>query len=629
MRKVALFSMPVTGSPLQPSLQLGILSSLLQRAGIPVRCHSLHLEVLAELTRRGLDRLYLRHAYSSGMLLPEALFSDQGGDEPGPHLSRLAARTLGPKAPAEIAVLRRNLREILDGIAAGLDLSDCGVAGFTLTFPQICASMAMARRLKDRWPDLRILIGGSGAQVHAASAPAFLEAWPQLDAALVGEAEGPLVPLVQALLAGQPPQGIPGAVWRGPRGVEASPPAPRTRPLDEPVLPDFTEFFERVAGGPLEGLPRVLPLEVGRGCSWGDHQTCSFCALGHHGTYRRRGLEDVVEELRQQSARYGVTRFEVVDDLVDPPTLSRLAALLEDMPPGFAIDYMCARATTSPKQLQECAKAGVRGLFCGIESFSDPALALLGKGTTAVHNVAFLRSCHELGLHVGYNLLVDLPGSHPEDVKKHADLVGRLRHLPPPLLAVPVQVLRWSPYHEHPEAHGLAELRPARLYGEIYPPGADLPRLAFVFEASRPGDPRRKPWERRLRQAVDAWRKAWEGRPPRLEWRSQGAKSEILDTRGWWTRRHRLGEVETALYRALMERPLKAERLRASAPADWDEARVRRFLGWLDVRGLVVRSGELWLALALTAAPEGGGRSPFLRRDLLAPRPGERAGLHA
>lgn len=620
--RVAFVSMPVTGSPLQPSIQLGILKAVLARAGIAADTHSLYVDVLSALGSEGLDKAYFRYAYSSGMVLPEWLFSEQAGAEAGPRVRALSTRLHGPQAADEIARLRRFLLDFTDTIPNRVDFSGYDVVGFSMTFPQVSGSLALARRLKARHPHLKILVGGSGAQVHAASAPELLRLYPFIDVALLGEAEPTLAALVRAMLDGTDLAAIPGTVFRrGPDIVSSDLKLP-THDMEDEIFPDFDEFFARVAGKSFEDMARKVPLEVGRGCSWGDRFNCTFCALQYHGTHRKRSVDRVVAEIEHQMHRYDLTRFEIVDDLVDPPTLDRLLPRLEGLHPDLRIDYMCTRATTSARQIERAAKAGVRGIFCGIEALQDGLLSRMDKGTTAFHNVLFIKKCQEEGISVGYNVLCNLPQATVEEVAEEAALIRRIPHLQPPMAAVPVQVLRWSPFFGKPEAYGLSELRPMGLYEEIFPAGAALDQLAFVFDSFRIGDERVMAHEREVRRLIDHWRSAWRKAPPvlRFEPRPDGS-AVVVDTRtrAWWPRRHRLTADEATLYSALMDRPFRLGSLLAIAPAGWTEAKLEAFVRVLDKRALVARSGERIIALAVRAGATGGAlrEGLFLRQGMI------------
>ncbi|RPI08738.1 MAG: hypothetical protein EHM71_07700 [Zetaproteobacteria bacterium] len=55
-------------------------------------------------------------------------------------------------------------------------------------------------------------------------------------------------------------------------------------------------------------------------------------------------------------------------------------------------------------------RAGLAILSIGFESFSEPILEFLGKGTTVHDNEAAARLCHDLGIAVYANIMLGVPG---------------------------------------------------------------------------------------------------------------------------------------------------------------------------------------------------------------------------
>ena len=67
------------------------------------------------------------------------------------------------------------------------------------------------------------------------------------------------------------------------------------------------------------------------------------------------------------------------------------------------------------------ARAGVRSIQPGIESFSDSVLRLMRKGVTGLQNVQLLKWCRELGLRPYWNLLWGFPGEDPQEYARMAE----------------------------------------------------------------------------------------------------------------------------------------------------------------------------------------------------------------
>ncbi len=86
------------------------------------------------------------------------------------------------------------------------------VIGFTSTFTQNVASLALARRLKDRYPDKTIIFGGANCEDRMGLA--LHRSFPFVDYVCSGEADISFPRLITALRDGGDPAQIPGVIAR-------------------------------------------------------------------------------------------------------------------------------------------------------------------------------------------------------------------------------------------------------------------------------------------------------------------------------------------------------------------------------------------------------------------------------
>jgi len=61
------------------------------------------------------------------------------------------------------------------------------------------------------------------------------------------------------------------------------------------------------------------------------------------------------------------------------------------------------------------------------------------------------------------------PGERPEDYQEMSDIVTLLTHLPEPSSVAKFRLERSSPYFECPEAYGLCNVRPLKVYSALFP----------------------------------------------------------------------------------------------------------------------------------------------------------------
>ena len=176
-------------------------------------------------------------------------------------------------------------------------IADYDIVGFTTTFEQNLASLALARLIKERWPDKAIVFGGGncegemGRELH--------RSFPWIDFVCSGEGERSFPQLVDAIAA--------GATARASRasstGGTAAPPttaAARRSPTWMPFrAPNYDEYFAAVSAA--RWCRRCIRRcsSRHRGAAGGARRShCTFCGLnGATMTFRSKSAERVLGEL--------------------------------------------------------------------------------------------------------------------------------------------------------------------------------------------------------------------------------------------------------------------------------------------------------------------------------------------
>ena len=152
-------------SPDLPSIQLGLLKAIGEQQGFEVQTLHANLDFAARIGAG----YYRTLADSRGPLIGDWLFSVAafGTEAPDPdgglldacavELSHLAEH--GAEHESGIRDRLRRIRDhevpaLLDALVDGYPWHEVQVVGFTCTFQQTVASVALARRLKQRYPQL-------------------------------------------------------------------------------------------------------------------------------------------------------------------------------------------------------------------------------------------------------------------------------------------------------------------------------------------------------------------------------------------------------------------------------------------------------------------------------------------
>jgi ribosomal peptide maturation radical SAM protein 1 len=170
------------------------------------------------------------------------------------------------------------------------------------------------------------------------------------------------------------------------------------------------------------------------------------------------------------------------------------------------------KANMKREHVEALRAAGVMRVQPGIESLDDDVLGVMRKGVTALQNVQTLKLCKESGIAVTWNLLMGFPNEDPRAYDRMARLIPLLAHLPPPEMAAPIRLDRFSPFFDDPAAFGMTNVRPAPAYADVYGGSREsLARLAYYFEFDYADGRDVATYTADAVAAVRRWRAAHEG----------------------------------------------------------------------------------------------------------------------
>jgi len=439
--------------------------------------------------------------------------------------ARCGSMIVPPLDQARLRTLMARAGPWLDALLECLDELDYPVIGCSTTFEQTAASLAILSRAKRRRPERVSVLGGANCEGEMAAGLLSLQAG--IDHVFAGESEASFTEFLGSLRAGRRP---PGAT------VSGRP----CREMDALPTPDFTEFYRQydrfLPAGAFKADGNLwLPYESSRGCWWGQKHHCTFCGLSDEAIgFRAKSPDRVLAEWRTLLEAHPTNKLCAVDYIM-PQRYFRdlLPRVPEELPPLHAFFFV--KANLGLAQVRALAAAGAAVVQPGIEALDTALLERMDKGVDARHNIDLLRYARACGIAVNWNLLCDLPGDELASYQRTLALLPLLHHLHPPIGVFPVRIDRFSPYFDHPQQHGLSNLRPLASYAEVFPADADLHRLAYHFDADYTSAARSQPpiveaWN----AEVAAWRAAWQegGAAPSLVVTPLGADRYLLvDTR--------------------------------------------------------------------------------------------------
>ncbi|MEV5407255.1 RiPP maturation radical SAM C-methyltransferase [Thermopolyspora sp. NPDC052614] len=538
-------------------------------------------------------------AFAGDWLFTPALYGERP-DADADYAARVLGRTgEGPGRTLDrLRRLRAHCEPFLDDCLRSIAWQDYDVVGFTSTFEQNIASLALARRVKRLHPRLVIVFGGAnwegemGHELHAR--------FPFVDVVCSGEGDVTFPAFLRRLRKGADPATVPGLVLRRGGASVRTPPAPPIGDLDRLPFPRFDAYLaDHAASASVADIPPELLLETSRGCWWGERRHCTFCGLnGGTMTYRAKSPGRVLAEIEYLRGRHGATAASVVDNILDMRYFGTLLPALAAAGAPMDLFYE-VKANLTAAQVRMLAAAGIRRIQPGLESLSDHVLSLMRKGTTALRNIQLLKWCREFGVRPEWNLLYGFPGETPEDYEGIRALIDSIDFLQPPGGVHALRLDRFSPYHADPAAFGLVNVRPMAVYRHLYPfPEPALRRIACFFDYDRA-------------DGVDPLSYAAPALDRVREWIRTGPRGTLallrhvdghfvlLDSRGGRTTGHPLPGWRSAVYlrcdRVTGERAAVA----TGAAHGADAEAVRAFLAECRDRRLMAGVGGQWLALGV------------------------------
>ncbi len=281
--------------------------------------------------------------------------------------------------------------------------------------------------IRKRHPKMFLLAGGHGPSAFGRKA---LESLPELDAAVISEAEYTVRDIVNRLDAGETLAGVEGCIIRVGNDIVENPSRPFIEDLDELPFPamdlsDWQRYF------PSYGQVRRMPsfqVISSRGCM----NDCLYCyRLMGRNVLRFRSPKNVVDEIEFYVREFGARDIKFWDESFTYDRDRVLGICEEILRRKIKVTWwISARADCVDREMLEMMKrAGCWCINFGVESGVQKNLDMLRKNLTIEQIIQAVDLTHEVGIQTFTTYIFGIPGETFQEGLETIKLAKRLNSM--------------------------------------------------------------------------------------------------------------------------------------------------------------------------------------------------------
>lgn len=298
------------------------------------------------------------------------------------------------------------VREQPDAIVARLE--EPAVAAFSTYVWNWEMSVAVARRIRQRYPDCLIVFGGPQVPDPDRLGNLF-ETHPFIDVAVHGEGEHTFAEILKQHASTQDYLGIQGLTYRG----TTTAPRPRTRDLSALPSPYLTGVFDRLFDLPFK---YQAVWETNRGCPY----ACTFCDWGSLTAQKLYTFPE--ERLHREIEYFGEKRISHVymadanfGILARDADLARRVAETKKRT-GFPSKLRVNYAKSNPERVHEIARILNerqldKGITLSVQSMDDRTLRIIKRKNLEYETLSsFIKQYQREGISTYTEVILGLPG---------------------------------------------------------------------------------------------------------------------------------------------------------------------------------------------------------------------------
>ncbi len=328
--------------------------------------------------------------------------------------SPLGIETLAAHAQAHADVVLADMRGKGHDVAAHAEQlleMQPDILGLSVnSAPHTKYALALAKAIKQRSPNLVILVGGQQATFLTAE---MLNPG-HIDAVIRGEGEFALC----EILAHGEYRGVAGVSWHNGQAVHDEPDRPLIEDMDT-VLPPARDLLPDRSRYRM-GAYRVEGIESSRGCPF----HCSFCSIRnfHRGKWRPKSVGRVMQEVDAILARYSEPKVIYFADDNFCNNIQRVKAICQAIVERKTDAYFWCQGRVDllakhPDVVEWMGKAHFSAVLLGLETPNPRQLKQSRKGISVEQMERTTALLHAQDIGVWGTFVLGLPGETPQETE--------------------------------------------------------------------------------------------------------------------------------------------------------------------------------------------------------------------
>jgi radical SAM superfamily enzyme YgiQ (UPF0313 family) len=307
--------------------------------------------------------------------------------------------------------------------------------GFSIIDGNIDGTLAIAKLIKEKYPEVKILVGGNGVEVldfgRLPNANYKTKEYTFIDAIARGDSEITFAEILKSDWSEESLMKIKGLIWNC-NGVFIHNQMRPNIDMNSIPVPDYSSLEENYYYKSV--YQDTKPLIMSRGCPY----RCSFCSVPDYiPEYRYRTVDNVIEEMEGWIAK-GKKHFFCHDSIINgnPVWLKELCEkiIAKGLDITFGGNMRLQSSMRDLETMRLYRKAGLIKMITGFESASEPVLRHMKKYTNTEGVKEIFKNVIQLNrenkgtkwdfpLTFGMQLIIGYLNEGEEDFQKTLDFI--------------------------------------------------------------------------------------------------------------------------------------------------------------------------------------------------------------